>query len=351
MLFTPAVTTDALAKFFFSEGVVPKASSYLSTRFDNVNECYYGSFASNTTVPRKKCKLNIHYGCATIHVIENPPKADHAMTPITPPPKLLKPQMTPVLKQHMHYDAHGNEITSTESTIDQRIKEARMIASAHHPTPQPGHEMPQKSFSDGPRFRSTFEPVRTPFGDAARPPLRFEKSSDTLAETTGPRLRFENPLEPFRERPRFRPEFERPREQFDEKSHPRFERPIRPPFDDMRGKHPLTPRMEIPREAPRHRFRDRSPPPHGFHPRSSLPPPPVRRRSANEALEVELALLRDEQRREDALLRDVALLDDIERRSQPRPWSVRLRGSMPHFRPRGPRGPPPFRSMRPRMRF
>jgi len=65
--------------------------------------------------------------------------------------------------------------------------------------------------------------------------------------------------------------------------------------------------------------------------------------------DIELAILQDEQHREEAMLRDAVMMSEIDRMAPSRPWFLRPRGP-PHLRPHLPRGPA-FRGMRPRMRF
>ena len=260
------------------------------------------------------------------------------LTPITPPPQQFDSLGTPSVHSiaRHEYDAQGNEIASHESAIHLRIKEARLKAS--HPRP----ELSSEPFI-GPLFRPEY--------NESRGPLPFE-------EVPRPRHRFEQPREGFNDEIRSRPSLPQPHEAFGEMSRhrPRLERP-RESFNEMIDlKRPIS-RMERPElhHKPRLPHRARSPPPpRSFHSPDPRAPPPVRRRSVNEMADIELALMRDEhmREREKAILRDSAMMDDIDRMATPRPWFSRPRGPPPpsHLRPHGPRGPP-FRSMRPRMHF
>ena len=265
--------------------------------------------------------------------VESRTNLPEQLAPITPPPTQFDTHATSA--GHHHYDAQGHEIISPEATINQRIKEARLNASANHPISCVKLENPSK-----------------PFSEAAHTQPRFEKSLERFADVPRTRPGFENTSEMYHDGQHPRTPFEKPRELFSEIAHPR-PGPGRPqePFSDVPGHKRPDFKMKNPREPfheMRHPFRVRSPPPLNFRLPGPRQPPPVRRRSTNEMIDARLAMMRDEQRREEALLRDVAMLDEIDRMARPRPWSGRPHP--PHLRPHAPRGIP-FRGMRPRMRF
>ena len=121
-----------------------------------------------------------------------------------------------------------------------------------------------------------------------------------------------------------------------------------PPFPIRIKSHP----GDRPFSDGQHTHRPRSPPPrNSFHPDDNPPVrPPVRRRSANQILDMELAMMENERRIEDEIIREAIFLDEVDRMAPPfRPRGPRLRPPPPHAHPRPHFSP--FRGMRPRMRF